>query len=385
MRNKGAWSEVEYTSREAAVKSEGRGSATFVAEQRVRQGQEMDPLVDPKGLEKYGPVRGSNNLLVPEGKQFVLKFGVAMPVQTDCDLTGSMGNNVNIFFKVQPKVQNLLVQGKNAVLKRYQTQMCTGAVQDLVDLYPYQRAQFEPDNEVERQMGLLYPQKAGGDEIEDYQIGLFAAAYLTDASIVKYGLRGYYYAVGDIFGRDVLDPNGRLMRKVFGDKLEAVLKVTGLDEKRLCTLKTPDIGKKLLEGWHGFFLQVNTNRYATEWWSEVLGRDRVILLPKTEHLAQVQAVTIGLTEGVLDLQSAVDYLVENKESKDEAKRIVEACSGIPIGLQTTFPNFGKIPMAGAKFASREDIWPVSNKTKKPMPAAGKKPAAGNGKTPGWKV
>lgn len=368
MREKGAFSLSSYTSRAAIAES--RGTSTYEGEDRIRQGKGLDPLVDPKGLDKYGPVRGSGNLLVPDGDAFVLEFGVAMPVQTDIDTTGSMGGNVDIAFRVQPKVQNLLIQGKGAVLARYQAQMCTGVVQDRVDQYAYQRSQFEPDNEVERQMGLLYPEKNGGDPTEDYQIGLFAAAYLTNASITKYGLRGYYFSVGDERGRDQFD--AMLLKRVFGNK---VLELAFEGKLPQSLPATPEVANKLLENWHGFYLQVGdrngrTDRRVTEWWNDVLGVERVIKLPRTEDLAEVQATIIGLTEGVLDLQSAVDFLTESKVDADDAKRIVDACSGVPVGLQTTLANFGKIPLAGAKFASRDDIWPIGSANAK----AGKKPA-----------
>ena len=62
-REKGAWSTDVYKSRATEVKARG-GTSTYEGEERVRQGKGLDPLVDPKGLEKYGPVRGSGNLLI---------------------------------------------------------------------------------------------------------------------------------------------------------------------------------------------------------------------------------------------------------------------------------------------------------------------------------
>lgn len=378
MREKGAWSEVTFRARETTAKT--RGSVTFEGEQRARQGKGLDPLVDPS---KYEVVRMSNNLLVPEGDRFVLKFGVAMPVETDVDTTGSMGENVEIAFMVQPKVQNLLIQGKNAVLRRYHTQMATGVVQDRVDQFPYQRSQFEPDNEVERQMGLLVPQKSGGDATEDYQLGLFAAAYLTKASITQYGLRGYYFSVGDERGRDEFDQ--RVLNQVFGPTV--IEKAFGKKAQSLPSVD--ECAMEVLKKWHTFFLQVDRNSSATQWWRRLLGEDRIIRLPQTEDLAEVQACIIGLTEGVLDRQSAVDFLGESKVSSAEAKKIVEACAGIPIGLQKTLPNFDKIPAAGAIFASREDIWPVGAKgavPKKSDKTPAGKPDEGKGKKKkDWKL
>ncbi|MBI4120722.1 MAG: hypothetical protein HY457_00495 [Parcubacteria group bacterium] len=381
MREKGEASRSTYESIAKRVATEGRGRATYLGEQRVSQGKGLDPLVDPRGLPKYGPVRGAGNLLIPDGDGFLLKYGVAMAVQTDIDTTGSMGNNIDIAFQVQPKVQNLLIQGDGAVLRRYNTQMCTGVIQDEVDRFPYQRSQFEPDNEVERQMGLFDPQRGGGDPAEEYQLGLFAAAYLTDASITRYGLRGYYFSVGDEIGRDQLDRD--LLARVFGsDVLEKAFGSAA--PQSLPT--TREVAKKLLGNWHGFFLQVKTNGYVGKWWSEVLGKERVVQLPRTEDLAEVQACIIGLTEGVLNLQSAVDFLRKAGLSRGEATSIVDACAGIPVGLQTTFPNFEKIPLAGATFASREDIWPIGTKgVSSDAKSKRKKSAGAEKKKPDWKL
>ncbi|MEK7498237.1 MAG: hypothetical protein AAB611_00040, partial [Patescibacteria group bacterium] len=224
------------------------------------------------------------------------------------------------------------------------------------DQFAYERSQFEPDNEVERQMGLLVPERSGGDATEDYQIALFALAYLTKTSISRYGLRGYYFSLGDGIGRDALTRS--VMEKVFGSSVWE--KAFGSDvPQNLPT--TLEIGKKLLQDWHAFFLQVGNNSETTKWWSRVFGKERVIRLPRTEDIAEVQACIIGLTEGVLDLQSAGEFLREAGMSRERAIATIEAVRGIPIGLQKTFPNFGRIPMAGAVFASREDIWPIGMK------------------------
>jgi hypothetical protein len=195
-------------------------------------------------------------------------------------------------------------------------------------------------------MGMLVPERSGGDEAEDYQLGLYSTARLTRTSITGYGLRGYYFVVGDVTGRDRVDPG--LCKTIFGpEKID-------LSEP----LSTFELGKELLQRWHGFFLQVGSNAAAAKWWGRVFGSDRVVQLPRTEYLAEVQACLIGLCEGVLDLQSAVDFLQSGASiSKDAAKQVVRACASTPIGAQAALPNFDKIPLAGARFARREDLWP----------------------------
>ena len=354
MREKGAWSSATYGARAAEVKRTG-GTATYVGEQNVRSGKGLDSLVAPN---ERGVVRLAMNLMVPEGDKFNLKFGAAMPVKTGIDTTGSMGSNVDIAFRVQPKVQNLLVQGSNAVLKRYHTQMATGVIQDVGDTFPYQVSQFEPDNEVERQMGLLAPQRGGGDAPEEYQLDIFSTAYLTRSSITEYGLRGYHFMVGDEQGRDNIERE--LVGRVFGGE---ALEKAGISKMPT----TKQAANALLKKWHAFFLQVDRDSRVTSWWTEVLGKDRIVVLPRTEDLAEVQAVIIGLTEGVLNLQSAFAFLEEAKVSPTNAARIVEACSNVPRGLQRTFPNFEKIPLAGSVFASRDDIWPIGSPEAKTKP------------------
>lgn len=353
MREKGSWSEATFKTREAEVKATGRGSSTFEGEQRAQAGKGLDRLVDPKEM---GVIRMAKNLLVPQEDFFVLEFGAAMPVLSLLDTTGSMGGNVDVAFRVLPKVQNLLVQGRNAVLARYHTQIATGVIQDMVDRFPFQWSQFEPDNEVERQMGLLVPDRNGGDLIEDYQLGLFGAAYLTDTSIAQYGLRGYCFIVGDQIGRGEI--RFRDLQKVFGPQV--LEKAFGLNASQDIP-SLAETAQKFLQNWHGFYLSVGNNEWTLAWWRNLLGRERVIVLPCTDDLAEIQACIIGLTEGVLDFQSAQDFLKEAAVAPERAVMIIEALKNMPVGLQKSFPNFNRIPLVGSKFASREDIWPMGSR------------------------
>lgn len=359
MREKGSFSSTVHATRASEART--RGSVTAEGEQRAHEGRGLDPLVDPR---EYGGFRRSHNLLVPDGDGFRLSFGPAMSVKTGLDTTGSMGGNVEIAFAALPKVHHLLVQGSRAVLKGYHTQIATAVIQDVVDQFPLQVSQFEPDNEIDRQMTLLVPEKGGGDAPEDYQLDLFATAFMTETAITRYGLRGYYFVVGDEVGHSSFTK--KLLQRIFGDEAIESLglqKAPSLDE----------VVERLLRNWHAFYLQVGDDERTTQWWHERLGANRVVRLPQTEDLAEVQACIIGLTEGVLDLQSATEFLVEEtKISKSGAQRIVAAVSGIPIGLQTTFPNYGKLPAAGSFFTNREDLWP-SEASDSPAPKKAPKP------------
>jgi hypothetical protein len=146
-------------------------------------------------------------------------------------------------------------------------------------------------------------------------------------------------------------------------------------------LSTKDVVDDLKKIAHAFVIQVGKDSGVSRFWADIYGRDRVVVIPTVEYLPEVEAAIIGLTEGTLTLQTLERFLTEHSENitAAEAKSIKEVVAGIPIGAQAMLPNFGKIPMKGAVFASKTDIWPMdakasakSAKSMKPAPA--KKPA-----------
>lgn len=341
-RKKVDWSGGTYAA--AARVASTRGSATYEGEQRTQKGLGLDPLVDPK---THGCKRQAFNLLVPQPDgSFKLPVGVAMPVKSAFDTTGSMGHNVDIAFQVLPKVQSLLVQSVDAVLSRYHVQIATALIQDVVDRYAHEHTEFEPDNEVERQMSLLSPDRSGGDSTEDYQLDLWYTARRIETSIVRYGLKGYYFVIGDECGRNTLDSS-------------TIKKIYGVDEPQSASVE--EVAQEALRSWHAFFLQVGSHRsHAISYWSRAFGPERVVMLPRTEDIAEVEAVVIGLTEGVIDPQTAADLLASAKVGKENARQIVRAVSHIPLRAQADLPNFNRVPKPGDVFESREAVWPMGS-------------------------
>ena len=86
--------------------------------------------------------------------------------------------------------------------------------------------------------------------------------------------------------------------------------------------------------------------------------ERVVVLPSTELLPQVQSAIIGLTEGTLNLQDIGEFLTKNNVSDSDAKKIVRSVANIPIGVQASLPNFGKRPQKGDLFREKTDLWPI---------------------------
>lgn len=347
-REKGGFSAITYIARAAAISEKGE-SVTHRGEQRARRGEGLDALVNP--LSHAGS-REAVNLLIPQDDgKFLLRDGVAMPVLNLVDTTGSMGGNVEVAFKGLPDSIRMLVQSPRSVLSRYHVQIATGVVQDVGDLFPLEISEFEPDNEIENQMGLLVPEHNGHDETEDYQAALWYAAYRIRTSVVKYGIKGYCFVTGDEKGRGQMDSS--LAKRIADVQLQSDIPST-------------KIGSEIAKTWHPFYLQVGAKSHATGWWQQILGEEHVIMLPSDILcLAAVQSAIIGLTEGTLDLQSVADFLVaETAESqicrldKRAAAEIARRISHIPVGAQQKLPGFDRIPEKGSVFASRDDLWPV---------------------------
>lgn len=335
-------------------RSAGR-SATSAGEQRHKEGKGLNPLVDPKG---FGVIRRSISRQLPEGDEFVLKYGTAMLEETRWDTTGSMGGNVEIAFDVLPRSFKLTADVPNAPLKRYDVQMITSICQDVQDDYVLCRSQAEMDVRIAEQMRLMVPQRDGGDADEDHQYGIFGAAYLTNCTAVKFGLKTYDFTVTDARCRPFFDVE--TLTRVFGDEVfDRVQDNNGYQISPKSLPTTAEAVQELLKHAHAFLLLVNSSRGVEEFWTELYGRDRVVTLPRMELLPEVKVAIIGLTEGTQNLQNLESFLKEEaKLSVSDARSILRAVAHIPIGAQVALPNFKKIPLTGARFAKKGDLWPI---------------------------
>src|SRR3989338_6005270 len=327
------------------------GPVTLRAEQVAHKTGKLNPLVDPAG---YGVIRRSLPRLEKRADGlWVLTVGTPIPKEVRVDTTGSMGNNVDIAFRVLPRDYELC----SGVLPGYDLQSAIGIFGDVGDRFVLCRPQFEMVAEkIVEQLTLMVPERAGGDAPEDPHYGLFGAAFLTALYFVRIDLKGYDFTVSDAPGRDWLDESQ--LRRIFGPEVFEKVAENGhkVDSRDLPS--TMEVVQDLLKRAHAFFLQVGDAPSTTRFWTGVFGAERVVVLPSTELLPQVQAAIIGLTEGTLDLSSVEEFLQENNVERDDAKRIVRSVANIPIGAQAALPNFGKRPQKGDLFREKTDVWPI---------------------------
>lgn len=325
-------------------------SYTDRAERQFRATGVLNPLVDPKG---FGVIRRSLPRFETHGDLWRLAMPAPMPVEVRFDTTGSMGTNVQVAFDVLPDLYRLL---KEKVLARYDVQIATGIFGDVVDQVVLCRSQFEMDAKMAEQLTYMVPEGGGGDGPEDPHYGLFGATYLTAPYINRVGLKGYDFTISDATMHPRLDE--QTLIRVFGAEVFEKVSENGHSIDRTDLPSIHDMVQNLLTRTHAFFLQVGDRPEVTKQWSDIMGDDRIVVLPQTKFTPQVISAIVGLTEGVLDLQSVSDFLQSNGVSSEDAKRITRSVAGIPIGAQAALPGFGDIPKVGALFKQKTDARPV---------------------------
>lgn len=327
-----------------------KGSTTHKGEQRHREGKGLHELVDPKG---FGAIRRSLNRMVElsEKKLWQLVMGVAMLIELRFDTTGSMGDNVEKAFNSLLRSYDLL----RKVLNRYDLQIINSIFGDVVDNYILCRSQAEMAEKIADQLTMMVPEGGGGDSDEDPQYGIFGAAYLTNAAINNYGLKSYDFTVTDARGRDRVSIDG--LKRVFGDNVLEKVKENGFQIKENDLPDLKQMMSDLQKRAHAFAIIIGSD--VGNWWEKYYSKERVVKLPTTDLLPEMQAAIVGLTEGTLTLKTLEEFLIEEaKLSATDAKMILRAVSGIPIGAQASLENFNKIPLEGAVFKNKTDIWPV---------------------------
>ena len=322
------------------------------AEQKARSTNKLDPMVDPsvdairRSLLRFDPA---------ENGRWKVTIGCPMDIESITDTTGSMGHNVDVAMEVLPDTYELCSQ----VLPGYDPQFALGIFGDVVDAFPFQQMQFEMEAEkLVECLANMTPERKGGDNPEDPQYGLFAAAYLRSTYANRIGLKGYHFATSDAPMHNRISED-QLIR-IFGDTVFDKIKENGYQIDRDYLPMPKEVVSDLLKRTHAFFLQVGEDDDARENWTKLYGAERVIALPNTKYLPHVKAVIIGLTEGTLQLEGVVEFLMKNNMSETEAKCVQRSVSKIPIGAQATLrAKIGHaLPKAGDIFANKTDLWPV---------------------------
>jgi hypothetical protein len=212
------------------------------------------------------------------------------------DETGSMGGIPVILQKKLATLMNLLIS------KGYvpHPQILFGAIGDANgDSVPLQIGQFESDITMDDNLTNIFLEGHGGGQTsETYELShYFFARHTATDCWERRQQKGYFFTIGD----ENFYPTIRKdqVADLIGDKLQA-------------DLKTVDVVRELEERYHVFHIIAEQGGYShnkiiEDNWRSLLG-ERVLLLEETSNVAELIAMTIGLCEGTIDIDSGASDL-----------------------------------------------------------------------------
>lgn len=319
-----SWSSSFYDDRAKARAA--TGTPAFAYDADVRTGKVaagVHKSLDVKGV-KFRESRDST--AHPES----LAIGVIF------DETGSMGHIPVTLQKKLAGLMTLLVQ------KGYTAhpQVLFGAIGDATngERAPLQIGQFESGLEMEDDLTNIYLEGSGGGHItETYELAhYFFAKHTSIDCWEKRGKKGYFFTIGDeapypFIGGTTSTQSKHAIQEVVGDHVQD-------------GVPTPEVIAELQTRYHVFHIIALTgsqghNPAVHRIWRDLLG-DHVLQLQDPDGVAELIALTIGLTEGVLDLDAAADHL---KDVGADHKIIAAATSALtPYAKATGLAKKGAV-------------------------------------------
>jgi hypothetical protein len=252
------------------------------------------------------------------------------------DVTGSMGSIPVILQKKLPELLGLLLR-KGYVLD---PQILFGAIGDATcDRVPLQVGQFESDNRMDQNLENIFLEGGGGGQrTESYELAMYFISRHTDIDCWnKHGRKGYLFIIGDEMAYDAV--SHREVGAVIGDGLQQ-------------DIRTAEIVKELRERYHVFYILPQGASYGGDstilgFWRKLLGQN-VLELEDPEAVCETIALTIGMTEGTIDLKAGAADLRDFGVADRTLAVVTTALAGIPAGLVKARVRGGSLPGLGSR-------------------------------------
>lgn len=245
------------------------------------------------------------------------------------------------------------------VLPGYDPQFALGIFGDVCDNFVINRPQFEMQaDKIVDYVTKLVPEGNGGDAPENPQYAMFGAAYLTDASTNRLGIKGYHFVITDAGLHGRLDPN--VIERIYGKDVWKDLADNGFPEITRTNLPDMDeLMKALNQRVHAFFIGVGRTSSA---WYDLYDDGHRIEICNTRCLPQVEAAIIGLTEGTLEPIDIEKFLKDNQVSDVNIHYALPGLKLVPFAVQRMLEEASghKIPQKGDIFATKQDIEPIGH-------------------------
>ena len=264
------------------------------------------------------------------------------PIAVCFDVTGSM--------RELPKAMQQKFPQLHGVLQRRgyvsDPQLLFAAVGDAYsDQVPLQIGQFESDNRQDEQLECFYLEGGGGGgNHESYQLfAYFMARHAELDSVKKRGKKGYLFIIGDERVYDKIDR--RQVEEIFGERLQE-------------DIPTTQIFAELREKFEVFFLFAAQGSYQPEgvmyaggglgsdgagvcYWRDLLGQNAIIL-EDADAVCETIALTIGLMEGVVDLDEGAEHLLESGADRSSVDSATKALATVGAGASSVAKADGAV-------------------------------------------
>lgn len=302
------WSDDAYKARAttyahtASVKGISKTDATFAYTASIRSGAAPKKAHD--ALNPFG-------LKMRESRDSVA-HPTSLAIAVFFDVTGSMGQ---IPITLQTKLAGLM---NLLVSKGYveHPQILFGAIGDATcDSVPLQIGQFESGLEMDDDLTRVFIEGGGGGQhTETYELAHYLAARHTAIDCFeKRSQKGYLFTIGDEAPYDVV--RRAHIKTLIGTDLQA-------------DISLEDIIAEAQQRYHVFHIIAEQGAYPHDAaiekaWTSRLGQ-HVLKLEDSDNVAELIALTIGLSEGTVDLDAAGDHLKSAGADKRTIDTVTQA-------------------------------------------------------------
>jgi len=321
----GKWSTNIYDEHNRFMAASGKGAFDFsdVMHRTRKSRWHVHDTLNPKNV-KFRESRDSDEH--PASTSIAVMF----------DVTGSMGAIPVTLQKKLPELLGLLLR------KGYVSdpQILFGGIGDATcDMVPLQVGQFESDNRMDLNLEDIFLEGGGGGQrTESYELAMYFIARHTDIDCwSKHGRKGYLFIIGDEMAYSSV--NRREVGAIIGDGLQQ-------------DIPTKDIVRELRERYHVFYILPQGASYGGDatilgFWRRLLGQN-VLELEDAEAVCETIALTIGMTEGVIDLKAGSGDLRDYGVADRTLQVVTSALMSIPTGLVKAKVQGGVLSGLGAK-------------------------------------
>ena len=281
------WSDDHYRERASFLRRAGKSAFEFhdLNMRLPERDRRVHDKMNPYGVKSR---ESRDSEAHPDSKAVAVLF----------DVTGSMG-------RVPRVLQENLCQLMGLLLRKgylAHPQILIGGIGDATcDRAPLQIGQFESGIEIDEDLAKLWLEGGGGgQQTESYELAMYFMARKTSIDCLeKRGQRGYLFLIGD--GMPYPRVKRKEVGKIIGDRLPQDIRVEELVRE--------------LEGrYDTYFILPNLTNYYDDpkihsRWVELLGQN-AIRLEDPNGISELIASTVGLAEGVVDLDGVYRDLVD---------------------------------------------------------------------------